>query len=73
MKKLWTPKKHIGTGFDDAPIDWYEMMGDGEVQKKKGRKRNDGLQQEALFGDMKPAKKEKTINSDDNYIESTTA
>jgi len=61
------PVKSIGTGFDDPPIDWYEMLGATNPEKKAETERQQ--QQEALFGDVKP-QKEKTVNSDD-FIEST--
>ncbi len=63
------PVKPKGTGLDDPPIDWYEML--GEVNPKKKAESARQQQQEALFGDITP-KKEKTVNSDD-FIESTKA
>jgi len=61
------PVKSVGTGFEDPPIDWYEMMGVVNPDKEAESKRRE--QQEALFGDITP-QKEKTVNSDD-FIESS--
>ena len=63
------PVKPIGTGFDDPPIDWYEMMGATNPQKRAETERK--KQQDALFGDIRP-KKEKVVNSDD-FVTSTKA
>jgi hypothetical protein len=63
------PKQIKGTGLNDGPIDWYEMMGLENPKKKAENEMR--ARQEALFGDVKPAK-EKTVNSE-GYVESTKA
>ena len=63
------PKKIQGTGLNDGPIDWYEMMGLENPEKKAENEMR--ARQQAMFGDLKPAK-EKTVNTE-GYVESTGA
>jgi hypothetical protein len=63
------PQQIKGTGLNDGPIDWYEMMGLENPEKKAENEMR--ARQQALFGDLKPAK-EKTVNAE-GYVESTGA
>jgi hypothetical protein len=63
------PQRIQGTGLNDGPIDWYEMMGLENPEKKAENEMR--ARQQALFGDLKPAK-EKTVNAE-GYVESTGA